>query len=1013
MTAPPRLHVLWHVELHGEDAAINDLEKLEHETKQARATQPVQDARDLDQVTGALLWKVHGHRFGGGGKKNKRAFDEFCARVGDGAFGAVAQRDWKGVVDAFEALRAQEVAARPRSPGPAVAPPVATTGPKRRRAAAAGSAAAAEGRRRRRGLARGQVRRARVEPRRRRRAGVLDAAKKSDAEMQGALMELLGFGDAALTLMGELCEKKAAVAAVDARRRAIERSLGLQKNVVEERMSHAEDLLGGAEREYRETRSGLPLAEKFYGEGYEEVEIPPPKALPPPGPGELRQLADCLPPWAVACFPKSTKALNRVQSAVFDVAFNSQKNLLVCAPTGAGKTNVALLCLLELAGRFHLGDDASDESPAERRKAFLADLAQHKAVYVAPLKALAQEVVDKFKERLAPLGMIVKELTGDALSKRTRRRAALVVTPEKWDVVTRKQGGGGGGDSMGATLPNYEDVGSFLGCADDSVFFFGPEFRPVPLKQTFVGVTETKRFQKLVKLDDLAFDVALSAVDRGHQAMIFVHSRRETFKTAMALGTANRDGATAFKPLEDLGNLLKPFAPALAKCKHKELREAAEAGFGLHHAGMCRADRSLSERMFAAGAVRVLCCTATLAWGVNLPAHAVICKGTDVYDPQRGGHVDLSMLDVLQIFGRAGRPQFDDFGEATLLTTQKALPDYLRKLARAAPIESCLPARLADAINAEVAAGTVASLKDAGGGSTTLAGQDKGDSTFLAVRLRKNPLAYGCPYDQAREDPGMGRFRETLLRDACKRLDESRMCRYDRRSGAVAGTEVGRVGSHFYLRHESVREFNERLRQHATDADILVVVCSARSSSSSAAGDEVELDRLRESEVCCPVRSDELAGRDVAKNARVCRALFEMALRAHWPSLAERLLALAKAVERRLWWFQHPVRQLADLEPNLNERRRKFPEDALRQLEAKRLTVDRILGDLNGDPREVGSLVRNNAAGASLVAAARKVPSVTLEADVKPITRTVLRVTLTVTPTYHWEPRTHGLGPEP
>ncbi|KAH8093028.1 hypothetical protein JL720_5202 [Aureococcus anophagefferens] len=1133
MTAPPRLHVLWHVELHGEDAAINDLEKLEHETKQARATQPVQDARDLDQVTGALLWKVHGHRFGGGGKKNKRAFDEFCARVGDGvtkgdgdasgdayaalrrdasahktaarrdveqAFGAVAQRDWKGVVDAFEALRAQEVAAAPEARGRGGRRPSPTTGPKRR------------------------TRRRRRQRRRRRRPttsarpgswasatrsgrasaldvalGVLDAAKKSDAEMQGALMELLGFGDAALTLMGELCEKKAAVAAVDARDvRAIvsamggggggaapsrsfaappsggayrqggsvriggekkqsqrskkqqrkaraartgpseaadylealgfderylaqERSLGLQKNVVEERMSHAEDLLGGAEREYRETRSGLPAgAEKFYGEGYEEVEIPPPKALPPPGPGELRQLTDCLPPWAVACFPKSTKALNRVQSAVFDVAFNSQKNLLVCAPTGAGKTNVALFTRL---------------------------------VYVAPLKALAQEVVDKFKERLAPLGMIVKELTGDAqLSKKDADAAhVLVVTPEKWDVVTRKQGGGGGGDSMGslasrcrllivdeihllaeergavlecvvarttrlvessqsqarlvglsATLPNYEDVGSFLGCADDSVFFFGPEFRPVPLKQTFVGVTETKRFQKLVKLDDLAFDVALSAVDRGHQAMIFVHSRRETFKTAMALrDRANRDGRDgAFKPAEDLGNLLKPFAPALAKCKHKELREAAEAGFGLHHAGMCRADRSLSERMFAAGAVRVLCCTATLAWGVNLPAHAVICKGTDVYDPQRGGHVDLSMLDVLQIFGRAGRPQFDDFGEATLLTTQKALPDYLRKLARAAPIESCLPARLADAINAEVAAGTVASLKDAG--------------RFLAVRLRKNPLAYGCPYDQAREDPGMGRFRETLLRDACKRLDESRMCRYDRRSGAVAGTEVGRVGSHFYLRHESVREFNERLRQHATDADILVVVCSAYEFEQlKPRSDEVaELDRLRESEVCCPVRSDELfalADEPAGKAATLLQAHVSRA-----PFSAFTLASdAAYAVERRLWWFQHPVRQLADLEPNLNERRRKFPEDALRQLEAKRLTVDRILGDLNGDPREVGSLVRNNAAGASLVAAARKVPSVTLEADVKPITRTVLRVTLTVTPTYHWEPRTHGLGPEP
>ena len=48
-------------------------------------------------------------------------------------------------------------------------------------------------------------------------AGDGDAAKKDDASMQQALMELLGFGDKALELMGELCEKKAAVAAVDAR----------------------------------------------------------------------------------------------------------------------------------------------------------------------------------------------------------------------------------------------------------------------------------------------------------------------------------------------------------------------------------------------------------------------------------------------------------------------------------------------------------------------------------------------------------------------------------------------------------------------------------------------------------------------------------------------------------------------------------------------------------------------------------------------------------------------------
>ena len=55
-------------------------------------------------------------------------------------------------------------------------------------------------------------------------------------------------------------------------------------------------------------------------------------------------------------------------------------------------------------------------------------------------------------------------------------------------------------------------------------------------------------------------------------------------------------------------------------------------------------------------------CTATLAWGVNLPAHGVIIKGTEIYDAKRGSFVDVGILDVLQIFGRAGRPQFDTSG---------------------------------------------------------------------------------------------------------------------------------------------------------------------------------------------------------------------------------------------------------------------------------------------------------------------------------------------------------------
>ena len=125
---------------------------------------------------------------------------------------------------------------------------------------------------------------------------------------------------------------------------AQERALGLSQPP---QKKHAA-FLDEAQREYRAERAGLPSgAEKFYGDGYEEVEIPPPRALPPPIEGELLRVDSALPAWARRCF-KGTQTLNRLQSAVYPCAFSSRKNMLVCAPTGAGKTNVALLTVLEL-----------------------------------------------------------------------------------------------------------------------------------------------------------------------------------------------------------------------------------------------------------------------------------------------------------------------------------------------------------------------------------------------------------------------------------------------------------------------------------------------------------------------------------------------------------------------------------------------------------------------------------------------------------------------------------------
>ena len=80
-------------------------------------------------------------------------------------------------------------------------------------------------------------------------------------------------------------------------------------------------------------------------------------------------------------------------------------------------------------------------------------------------------------------------------------------------------------------------------------------------------------------------------------------------------------------------------------------------------------------------------------------------QGTQLYDAKRGSFVDLGILDVMQIFGRAGRPQFDTFGHGTIITTHDKLSHYLSLMTRQNPIESQFINSLTDNLNAEVMIG--------------------------------------------------------------------------------------------------------------------------------------------------------------------------------------------------------------------------------------------------------------------------------------------------------------------
>lgn len=112
-------------------------------------------------------------------------------------------------------------------------------------------------------------------------------------------------------------------------------------------------------------------------------------------------------------------------------------------------------------------------------------------------------------------------------------------------------------------------------------------------------------------------------------------------------------------------------------------------------------------------------------------------SGTQVYSAQEGKFVDLGILDVLQIFGRAGRPQFQDTGIGMICTTLDKLPHYLSAVTASMPIESRFSKHLVDNLNAEIALGTVTSVQE---GVAWLG------YSYLFVRMQRSPLTYGIDW---------------------------------------------------------------------------------------------------------------------------------------------------------------------------------------------------------------------------------------------------------------------------
>ena len=754
---------------------------------------------------------------------------------------------------------------------------------------------------------------------------------------------------------------------------------------------------------------------------------------------------------------KGYKTLNRMQSLVYPVAYKTSENMLICAPTGAGKTDAAMLAILNAIGH-NINPSLVEEPDATD---FVVKSEDFKIIYVAPMKALAAEITEKLGKRLAWLGINVREFTGDMhLTKREIVQTQIIVTtPEKWDVVTRKSTGdtelvqkvrlliidevhmlhderGAVLESLvarterqvestqslirivglSATLPNYIDVADFLKVNRYAgLFYFDASFRPVPLEQHFIGVkgkagTKTSRDN----LEQTAFEKVKEMLEQGHQVMVFVHSRKDTVNTARTFiqMAVDQDCLDLFDCHEAEG-----YSSAISQLKltkGRELRELVPKGFGTHHAGMPRTDRNKVELLFTQGHINVLCCTATLAWGVNLPAAAVVIKGTQLYSAQEGKFVDLGILDVLQIFGRAGRPQFQATGIGFICTTQDKIQHYLTAVTQQQPIESRFSRKLVDNLNAEIALGTVTSVPEAV--------QWLGYS-YLFVRMQRNPLTYGIDWAEIRDDPQLVQRRRKLIIDAARILQQSQMIIFNEITEELRAKDVGRIASQYYVLQTSIEIFNVMMRPRAGEADVLKMISMSGEFDNiqSRDSESKELSQLSHS-IPCDVAGDTTSSyvktnillqsyisrqrpedftlvsdtAYVAQNAaRICRALFMIALNRKWGYQCLVLLSLCKSIEKQVWSFQHPFHQF------------ELPRPILDHLDSKD-SVSSIESLRDMDSAEIGQLVNNRSMGSTLSKLLNNFPTVTVEAEIAPLNRDVLRIHLHIAADFSWNDRHNG-----
>jgi len=400
-------------------------------------------------------------------------------------------------------------------------------------------------------------------------------------------------------------------------------------------------------------------------------------------------------------------------------AIADNKNVIVCAPTGSGKTAIAEYALHRAVegGRrcFYTTplkalsnqkfQDFRNEFGEDRVGLLTGDLSVHRN---ANIVVMTTEV---FRNMLygTTLGEVERNLHGvqsvildechymNDVERGTVWEESVIYAPHTIQLV-----------ALSATVANARDLCDWVSQIHAPTELITSDFRPVPLKHWFFHrrelqalFTKDKKLnpnlrrlivpqsarRKEKKEDPSGPDQVVRALQARDMlpAIYFVFSRRGCENSMN-----NCRGAVRLKPHEadELGDAIEAFLkenPSLEGNPH--LPHLFE-GLAVHHAGLLPGWKALVEQLYQRGLIKVVFATETLAAGINMPARTTVISTISKYTGE--GHRLLTASEFLQMSGRAGRRGMDELGHVVIVSHPKESIQAAAHLARspADPLES-------------------------------------------------------------------------------------------------------------------------------------------------------------------------------------------------------------------------------------------------------------------------------------------------------------------------------------